>query len=577
MSILSTSGINQTIESYKLVERNRKISPLETRKSKYSGLSSAWGTLKSRLDSLQSVLSELKSTSDSSIFNSKSSNLSDNDYFSVSASTSAISSAYTLKIDQLAKGDLGVSSTYTSTDSIGLSAGTHTIQIQSGDYTGTADVTVTGSEDYKTFMENLATALNNDKAVVTSTDPGGNITTSGTLEFDIGGTKTEISYDYSNKTYTEVVDDLVEQINSKGFGVTAENDGGALKMTVNDKDKYISIAEKSGTSGTLVSDLGVGVTKEKGTGGLVSVSSFSPSTGNSKLSIVAKETGYDNRLIMSDLSGGAMNAIGFTNSILTNHTTAPDDNTAGFKYDVTSSSSNDLNSKITFNGINIQRNTNNIDDLLQGVEIDLKSAQKDTDEAISFSVSNNTDSIKGKITEFIDKFNEAYTYIKTNYFSDKNNRGLFVGDASASSLMRKLQTTAIENIDGLPAGDLDSLYDLGISFDTTNGLSISDESKLTSAITENVDQVAAVFNSTNGLASTLHTTLEDYLGFDGSITRMIESYDSNVSYYTDRITATNSRIDKSAELLRKQYEQLQINYAEMLNMQNFFSQSGGFF
>ncbi|MFA8344021.1 MAG: flagellar filament capping protein FliD [Rhodothermaceae bacterium] len=577
MSILSTSWINSTLESYKQVEINRRINPLETRKQKYSGLSSAWGTLKSKLGSLQSILSDLKSTSDSSIFNSKSSNLSKTDFFSVSASNTAISSAYTLKVNQLAKGDLAVSSTYGSSGAAGLSAGKHVIEVKSGDYTGTAEVDVSGSEDYETLMKNIATALNNDKAVVKSTDPAANITTSGTLEFDVGGTKTEISYDYSNATYSEVVDDLVSKINDKGFGVTASNDSGTLNLSVDNKDKYITIGEKSGTSGTLASSLGIDVTKEKGTGGMVSASTFSPSTGNSKLSILAKDTGYDNRLIMSDKSGGALNSIGFTSSVLTNHTTAPDDNSAGFKYDVTSASSNDLNSKIIFNGINIQRNSNSIEDLLQGVTIDLKAEQESSEEAVSFSVSNNTDEIKGKIDEFIKQFNESYSYIRSNYFSDKNSRGLFVGDPSASSLMRKLQTTAMGNVSGLPPGNLDSLYDLGISFDTTNGLVISDSSKLKTAIDEDAGQVAAVFNSSNGVASSLHTVLDDYLGFDGSITKMIESYDSSVNYYNDRIKATNERIDKGTARLRTQYEQLQMNYAEMLNMQSFFSSSSGGF
>jgi len=577
MSILTTSGINKTIASFKQLEKNRRVNPLEVRKKKYSGLSSAWGNLKSKLDSLQSLLAELKSTSDSSIFNSKATSLSKKDFFSVTASNTAISSAYTLKVNQLAKGDLGVSATYDSDTAVGLTPGKHIMEIKSGEYTGTAEIEIKGDEDYETLMKNISLALNGDKAVVKSSDPSGNITTSGTLEFDVNGKKTEISYNYSNATYADVVKDLVEKINGKNIGVVAEEDDGNLKLTVNDKDKYISIAEKSGTSGSLVSSLGIGVTKEKGTGGLVSASSFSPSSGNSKLSILAKHTGYDYRLVMSDKSGGALNAIGFTSAILSNHTKAADDNAAGFKYDVTSSTSNELNAKIVFNGMNIQRNSNSIKDLLQGVTIDLNAKQESNAEAVSFSVSNNTEKVKGKIDEFIKKFNEAYSFIRSNYFSNKNSRGLFVGDASASSLMRKLQNTVMSNVSGLTPGNFDSLYDLGISFDAKNGLSVSDSSKLELAIKENAGQVASVFNSSNGIAASLSTTLKDYLGFDGSISRMVKSYDSNVNYYNDRISSVNKRIDKSALLLRKKYEKLQLDYAQVINMQNFFSKSGGFF
>ncbi len=574
MDILSTSAINNAVETYKYYEQTRRIDPLQIQKDKYSSLSSLWGGVQTKLDSLFSTLSDLKTTSSSGIFNNKSATLSNSDFFSVTPTNTAITSAYTLNVGQLAKGDLAVSDTLASDGASGISSGTHTIQIQSGDYTGTADVELDGTETYEELMTSITNSLNSDKAVITSADPTtGPFTQAGTLSFDVNGTSYNVDYDYTSQTYTQIVDDLVSQINDTSSGLTAENVDGNLQITVDDSDDYITISD---SSGTLATDFGITATNEKGVSGLVDVSVFSPSTDNGKLSITAKESGYDNRLIMSDSVGSALSTIGFTGSILTNHTDAPDDNTAGFKYDVTSSTSNDLNAKFTFNGINIQRNSNTVDDLVNGVTIDLKAEMEVTDPDVSISVTSDVSGITSKIQEFIDNFNSAYNTIRGNYYSGDGGRGVFVGDQNAIALMRELQNVAIDEVSGIADGNYNRLSDIGIDFDPDVGLSITSSADLESAITERVDEVADLFNSTSGIASSLYDTLDTYLGFDGALSQLTDSYDTRVSYYADRITSTNERIDKGSDILRTKYQALQMQYAEMLSMSSLLN-TGGFF
>nr|HPN38299.1 flagellar filament capping protein FliD [Melioribacteraceae bacterium] len=380
---LSTSGIEQLVNQYATVERNRTISPLETRKSKFSTLSNAWGDLSSRLESFKNVLNDLRSKSTTSLFNSKKTTLSSSEYFTATASTSANAGNYNLRINQLAKSDLLVSSSLAFTaDTYDITnmAGKHSIKIGSGEFTSYVDVEFDDSENYQTLMQKLSTAINTDKAVVKSSTANQSNTFSGTGEFkvNLNGTETKIAYDYSNKSYSEVVDDLKSKFGDIK-GITAEKDGttGQLKLTVDDSSKYISIKSSDDSAG-LLNFLGVDVSKEKAASALSTASYFAPSTGYTKFSLTADITGYDNRLILEDVSGSALDKLGLNSSLLSNRTLITDDNSAGFVYSANSTTDNQLNAKLNFNGINIQRNTNSITDLVDGVTFNLSGVMADT-------------------------------------------------------------------------------------------------------------------------------------------------------------------------------------------------------
>jgi len=314
------------------------------------------------------------------------------------------------------------------------------------------------------------------------------------------------------------------------------------------------------------------------TSGLANASIFSPATSQSKFSISAKESGYDNRLIMSDVSGSILNQIGLSSSVLTSRTLSADDTSAGFIYSSTSSTVNELNAKLSFNGINIQRNSNVISDLVDTVTFNLNAVNKVDDADVSVSVKVDTTTITNDIKEFISNFNNAYTYIKNNSYSsgDKDNRGAFVGDSTARSLLSTLTNLAMGQVSGLQTDSFSYLSEIGISFNPTSGLSISDSSKLATSLEENANQVADLFNSTNGIATNLYSTLENYLGVDGSISNLIESYDKNVSYYNTKITTMNKSIDKNANILRSQYEDLQMQLLTLTYSFNSMNAFGGY-
>jgi flagellar hook-associated protein 2 len=593
ISALTSSGINSLISTYKETETNNKITPLTTRKTKYQNLSSAYSNLSSRLDSLKSSLATLKATGTDSAFSTKTVSLSNSGYFNVSVDQTAALSSYDIRVNQLAKSDAVVSSTLNSAATNGSSSGTHTLQIKSGDYTSNISVDF-GTEPIsnQTAMTKIRDAVNSDKAVVTSASLSGNYTgAAGSFDIDLNGTTKTISYS-SGQSYSDVIDNIITQLNGTS-GILAEKvtDGEnvRLQLTVTDSSKYISINRSSDTGELLgASNLNIDVNKEKGASGLVSASVFSPTSDTSKFTLTALNTGYDNRLQIT--SEDSLTSLGLTSDILTNRYKNSDDGVttsdtkAGFSFGTQwlktdlsvdgtaeTSGNNYLNSKIEFNGLSVQRNSNTISDLVSGATFSLTSVMKSTDSNVSVSVKNDVSGAKTKIQDFVTKFNSVYSYLKAATSSSDGVRGPLIGDASANSLLNTMSRISYSQVSGIADDKISQLSQIGLSFSSLNGLSISDSSALESAINEKAGQVEALFNSDNGVAAAMYNGISPYTGSSGYLASSKTSADSSVNEISDKITSTQTKIDKSAETLRTRYLDLQEQLVTLLNTQtNFF-------
>ncbi len=579
---LTTSGISQLVNDYIFAEQSKRVSPIETRKTKYEKIVSSYSTLSSKLDSLLSVLSSLKSSDTDSVYYSKKASSSNTDFVTVSSSSSSYDGSYSVRINQLAQNDLALSLDLASADAstVITGPGSHDFEIRTGDGEGgeiISKITLNlvsgdftgGVISNKDLMTKIQAAIQNDQAIVTSSSVTGSTASTGSFVVDLNGDETTINY--SGGTYSDVLDSIVTQLNDIS-GITAEKvvDGSnyQLKVTVNDSSNYISF--KSDT-GSLLSELGITANvKEQASSGLVTASVFTPVTGNSQLSLTAKNSGYDYKITsLSDTgSGTALASVGLNlGSSRTSYVQNDSGlDTPGFLY-----TTNQLNAKLAFNGINVERNSNAIDDLIDGSTVTLKSTMQSTDTTVYVSVSKDVDTIKAKIEEFISTFNNVYTYIKTNSTTDGTTRGVFLGDSTASSLMSSLNSYSYQTVSGISASQINSLSKLGITFNVDSGLTLSDTTTFESAVENNLSEVIALFTSTNGIAATMYDRINPYLGTTGYIANSTNTYNETITYLSDSIEAAQERIDKSAEVLRQKYIKLQMQLAQMLTYQNYFS------
>lgn len=570
--LLTTSGINSLVNYYINNEASKRITPLETRKTKYTSISNIYSNLLTKVEALKSKMSTLKATGTSSAFATKKATSSNTTAVAVSASTAAQKGTFSLRVNQLAKNDLVVSLDKTATGfSTITTAGTYTFAVKGGDGEGgqfnsnvtlelTADDFTNGNISFEDLSEKITEAINDDKAEVQSSSVSGSTLSSGSFTLDLNGTETVI--DYSAGTYDEVIDSIITQLEDIS-GLAAEKvvDGSnvQLKLTVTDSSKYISI---NSDSGTLLTELGLSVDQEKGASGIVSATAFAPTTGLSQISLTAINSGSGFKIEdISDTSGGLLAEFGLnlgaTRTVFVQNESG--DDTAGYVYDASI-----LNSKINFNGLNIERNSNSISDLVTGVTLNLKSVMAVDDTDVTVDVANDVTSVKTKIEEFISSFNEIYSYIKTNTSSSDGIRGVLIGDSSASSLLSLFSSTAYSPVTGLDSGTINSLSELGITFNASMGLSISDSDQLADALENNIDEVEQLFVSENGIATNLYNKLLPYSGYSGYLSARKNSVDDNIESINDSITRIQTKIDKNSESLRYRYIQLQSQLSELM-------------
>lgn len=587
MEILSTSYINELITNYKSVEVNRRLQPIETRRQNFSTLSSTLTTVSSKLTTLLTSFSTLKSTSTSSIFKTKSASSSNESLVTATADKTASVGSYEIFVQQLAKRDMLISQDLSSS-AVGGLTGTHYFTINTGDgtnpdFNSTIKVELDGTETNSEMLEKVSDAINGDKAEINSTAKVGTDIYSGgtsTIKFNVGGEEYFISVN-GGGTYEELVDEIILQIDANVEGVTAEKvlDDPAvgdvkLKITTNNSDDYLSISHESGFD--LVTDLGIAATKEIAAHSVVSVSSFNPASDRSQFSITTKSSGLDYRVKnISDESGSNVLAqlglnLGASRPTF-DQTSDPD--TAGFVYADITEANNELNSRFTFNNVQIQNNSNIIDDLVSGVQFNLKSVMTVDEPNVSITVENNTETIKNEITAFIDKFNDLYSFLKDKTKSTEDSRGILRGESTVSSLLNSLSSVGYTFF-GEESDEFNYLSQIGISFDSQTGLSLKDPDLFDEKINSDSDAVEKLFNSANGFATTFYDKLNAYTGSGGYIQMSIESYDNSVRYLNDRIDSISKSIDKSADILRNRYQQMQTQLATLLSNQSLFSTDG---
>ncbi|MDR3627626.1 MAG: flagellar filament capping protein FliD, partial [Ignavibacteriaceae bacterium] len=578
-----TSSIGQQIDTmvtqFTASETTSRVTPLENKQKQYSNLTSAYDALSTKLTDFKSSLTTLKLTGTSDVFGSKTATSSDDSFVTATATAAASTSGYQIRVNQLAKSDVLISQDKTSADSSSLGGtGTQTFDLVTGGgtdgtYTSHVAVTFDSSETNKTAMQKVASAINQNKATVTSSAVTGTAAYTGgpsTFTINLNGTSQNITVN-GGGTYDDLLNELYTNITAKVSGVTVAKltdtpSAGQeqLQLTVKDQANYVSISSSSGND--IVSSLGIGVTKLKSAAGMVTASVFSPTTTTSQLSLTAAKTGLDYRIenLTDTNSSSALTAFGLNVGSTRNtfsQTTSP--NTAGYIYSDTTTTGNSLNAKLVFNSLTIQRNSNSISDLATGVTFNLKAEMQTSDTTANITVSNDVATIETDIKDFITKFNAVYTNIQTNSVSSETERGTFVGDSNARSIMYKLTTTSYSKVSGIAAGNLNNLVEIGISFDTTNGLSISDETKLKNALTDHADQVGAIFNSSSGIANTLYNTVNPYLGAGGYLAKAKKIYNNDITDLSNRITSVKSEIDKEGQTLRQQYVNLQTSLSSM--------------
>jgi len=156
--------------------------------------------------------------------------------------------------------------------------------------------------------------------------------------------------------------------------------------------------------------------------------------------------------------------------------------------------------KFTFNGINMQRSTNSITDIITGATISLN---KVTSSNVNLSIRQDTSGIPDLVNTFVSAFNSANSKIKdlTAYDNDTKKAGSLQGVSDVTSLY-----STFASIITSQSKNGASLMDYGFSLDKTGMLSV-DMTTLNSKLSENPSALEALFRGTSTVTNAKYTAL----------------------------------------------------------------------
>ena len=295
------------------------------------------------------------------------------------------------------------------------------------------------------------------------------------------------------------------------------------------------------------------------------------STLNQKLSAsVVNVDGVHSRLVLSADKSGASSAItsfggdfqsflGF-NSVDFTGRSGSTSNGAGFAK--SGAAADVLNAKFALDGIDMTRESNDIDDALQGVTLTLTAQQAADDAAVSLKIAVDKDTVKKSIQQFITDYNAVASYINSNTAVDAKarTRGTLVDDSTARFLRSSLRQVVGGSVTGVKSGNPNLLSGIGISINVDGTLSLSDSSKLDSILSTDISKVADIFSNSSGggIAEKLKAQLDRFTSVGGSIELTNSNYRTQIQSMNDRINALQTQITKKGEAYRNSWAQIQV-------------------
>ena len=239
----------------------------------------------------------------------------------------------------------------------------------------------------------------------------------------------------------------------------------------------------------------------------------------------------------------------------------------------------------------IQRSSNTLTDVLQGVTVDLLSA---SDSPVTVSITRDTQTIEDKVGEFVAAFNDAIQRIDQYDFFDVDNlqRGPLLGDSTTAQVRRALIRVVLGKADGV-ATQFQFLSQVGIKIGANSNLTF-DRARFQDALDENYDAVVNLFtafeSSTTsteqiepGVTVTVINQTFAKLGFadlfdqlldgltnsfDGTVTIADQSIQSQIDLTNSRIENFDERLDAKRERLERQFVAMEVALAGLLAQQN---------
>jgi flagellar hook-associated protein 2 len=228
----------------------------------------------------------------------------------------------------------------------------------------------------------------------------------------------------------------------------------------------------------------------------------------------------------------------------------------------------------SIDGNTITSASNTITTALTGVSIDISGASANSTQTIS--ITNDTTASTKAINDFVTAYNN-YITTETGLTWDPTQ----ATGSQAGALLGDAMTNTITNgLGGLIGGGVTvggktfSLSSIGINLQHDGTLSV-DSTALQTALTSNSSAVAAVFNKTNGIGTTLNSFINTYTQTSGTIDQRTQALNTDLSNLSDQATQLTNYQSTLTDQYNAQFTALNTLMSTMANNTAYLNQLFG--
>lgn len=310
------------------------------------------------------------------------------------------------------------------------------------------------------------------------------------------------------------------KMNSTNFADAATSTGAAGTMQIDVGSGSFTI-DIDGSNDTL-DGIRDAINSAAGNDNLVTASIIKVSDTESRLVLTSNKTGTDNAITLTDNSGNVASTLSMAT-----------------KDDA-------LNARFSVDGFTIERQSNVIDDVIEGVTITLK---EKSDSAQTLEVAHDAESVKESVQAFIDAYNEMNSVIR------ELRQGGLQGDNTILSIESQFRSAFNTSPSGLTTS-LQALSEIGIRTTKSGDLSL-DSSDLEAKLASDYAGVAELLADDNqGYIFRLESAADSLLDSDGLLATRTDSLDSQVDDIEDRKLNIEYRLEQVEIRLRSQFAAL---------------------
>lgn len=282
-----------------------------------------------------------------------------------------------------------------------------------------------------------------------------------------------------------------QSLASKSYNATTDQVGtGTLTILIGTStynsttDSVDAFSQKSGIAA-------VDVVIDSGNSTLAGVrDAINASSADVVASIVNDGTGY--RLVLQSDSTGLQNAFNITVADSGDGNNTDDAGLSALAFDSSATnlelSKSAGDASFSINGLTVTSASNTVENAVEGLTFSLK---KETTSPETIKVSQDQARAKDTLVSFVDQFNELTTSLNTltNYDAESSQASLLTGDSTLRRLVSSLRNLMNTSISG---GLYNSLAELGVSTNVSDGTLSIDDSRLQSILDEDPSEIARV-------------------------------------------------------------------------------------